>query len=211
MIVSELSQRPDVQLGPDLFSAFLTPTRNLTSLYGDRLHFNGLGYAYYAHLWYNAINPSDPVALPYILDKLEPSTRSPYLQQNLLEVGDQYYVDESFTLSQIPSLLDGGVWIMTANADRLRTSSSYLSFDTDRPVTVYVAYDAGAGAIPSWLRSGNGFTDTGAQVKVNGDPRTSTLRVYRKNYPAGTVSDLAGNLAAGASGANSNYLVIVKP
>ena len=68
-----------------------------------------------------------------------------------------------------------------------------------------------AGALPNWLRTGNGFTDTRAQVKVSGDSRTSTLRVYAKSYPAGTVSDLAGNLAAGASGANSNYLVIVKP
>jgi lysophospholipase L1-like esterase len=201
----------NIQVGPDLFSAFLTPTQNLFSLFTDHIHPNGLGYAYLAYLWHNALNPGSSVELPFILGNLTPSTAAPYLKQNLLEVGDWYYSDTHFTLASIPAELDGGVWIMTANADKSNTSASYLSFEVDRPVTVYIAYDAGATAIPDWLKPANGFSSTGTQLTVSGDASTSQLDLYSKNYPAGSVTDLGGNLAAGANGANSNYLVIVIP
>ena len=109
---------PNVELGPDLFTAFLTPSVNLFSLFSDDFHPNGLGHVLIAHLWHNKLNPGNLVAMPFILDKLTPSTVAPYLKQNLLEVGDLYYVDEAFTLGSIPVELDGGVWVMTANADK---------------------------------------------------------------------------------------------
>ena len=163
-----------------------------------------------AHLWHNKLNPGNPVALPFIVDNLTPSTVAPYLKQNLLEVGGDYYVDEEFTLDSIPAELDGGVWIMTANADKTDASASYVVFDVDRSVTVYIAYDAGASTIPDWLKSGSGFTITELTLTVDGDAATSTFNLYSKVYPTGSITGLGGNLAAGASGADSNYLVIVK-
>ena len=208
VIENELS---NIQVGPDLFTAFLTTDVNLFSLFSDSLHPNGLGHVLIASLWHNKLNPGNLVAMPFFLDNLVPSTVSPYIMQNLLEVGDHYYVDETFTLSSIPAELDGGVWIMTANADKTDASGSYVTFDVDRPVTVYIAYDSGASSIPNWLKTGNGFTKTGLTLKVDGDVLTSTFNLYRKVYPAGSINDLGGNLATGASGANSNYLAIVKP
>jgi hypothetical protein len=51
------------------------------------------------------------------------------------------------------------------------------------------------------------YVSTGLTVETT-DPSSPTLTVYSKSFAAGAVS-LGGNLATGASGANSNYLAIV--
>ncbi len=83
-------------------------------------------------------------------------------------------------------------------------ASNYLSFSIDRPATVYVAYDANASAIPTWL---NSFSQTGLTVGTT-NTETPSYRLYSKSFSAGSVV-LGGNMAAGASGAQSNYFVIV--
>ena len=201
----------NMQVGPDLFTAFLTSSVNLFSLFSDSFHPNALGHLLISHLWHNKLNSGNPVATPFTLDNLSPSTVAPYLKQNLLEIGDSYYVDEGFALGSIPVELDGGVWIMTANANKANASASYVSFAVDRSVTVYIAYDAGASSIPDWLDVANGFTATGLTLTVDGDASTSVFNLYSKVYPASTITDLGGNLATGASGADSNYMVIVQP
>jgi hypothetical protein len=134
---------------------------------------------------------------------------APFLKQNLLEIGDAYYVDEGFTLTSIPDGLglEDGVWIMTANADRTKTGNTYISFNVDRNVTVYVAYDHDPSdpnqALPAWLSN---FTDTGQQLGVS--QSGVKMRLYKANYPKGKIV-LDGNLASGAAGAKANYLAIV--
>jgi hypothetical protein len=93
---------------------------------------------------------------------------------------------------------------MTADADAGNTSSNYVSFDTDRPVTVYIAYDAGAASRPNWMSS---FTSTGLSVGTT-DALAPTLNLYSRSYSVGTIT-LGGNLAAGASGSLANYIAIV--
>ena len=95
---------------------------------------------------------------------------------------------------------------MTANADVANSSSNYLTFSVDRPVTVYVAYDGGATSRPGWMSS---FADAALNVGTT-NPSSPTLHLYRKAYGAGSIT-LGGNLATGASGADANYLVIVLP
>ncbi|MGE3480676.1 MAG: putative Ig domain-containing protein [Gammaproteobacteria bacterium] len=202
-VTNELTNR---QLGPNLYSYFLGAGLNRFSLFSDVWHFNALGHKVVAHLWHNALNPGSPVAVPFVLDDLSRSTVSPYLKQNLLENGDAYYVDRAFTLTSIPPQLNPGVWIMGADNDVGNTSTNYLSFSTDRATTVYVAYDGGAATLPDWMSS---FTPTGMTVGTT-DPLSNTLNVYSRDYAAGTIT-LGGNQASGASGANSNYIVIVVP
>ncbi|MFN2302654.1 MAG: SGNH/GDSL hydrolase family protein [Anaerolineales bacterium] len=203
IIATELT---GIQIGPNLYDYFLGSGTNRFSLFSDFLHFNGLGHKVVAYLWYNALNPTATIPLPFIVDNLSLSTEAPFLKQNLLEVGDHYYVDEDFQIISIPAMLEGGVWIMTANADRGNTTSSYVSFDTDRSVTVYVGFDAGASSLPPWL---SGFTDTGQSINVS-DPLSSQLRLYSQSFPAGNIN-LGGNMEGGNHGADSNYLVIVVP
>lgn len=192
--------------GPDFFSFFLGPTVNRFSLFEDPLHPNALGHAVIAHLWHNALNPGAPVALPFMLENLAPSTVAPYLKQNLLEPGNTYYVDRDHRLTAIPEVLRDGVWIMTANNDAGNGSDAYLGFAVSGNAEVYVAYDAGASALPAWMGE---FTNTGLLVETS-NPQASSMMVYRRVFTAGTVS-LGGNMAAGAVGASANYLVIVKP
>jgi hypothetical protein len=169
---------------PDFFYFFLEQA-NRFSLFYDTLHPNALGQLIMAYLWRNAI--AGGTDLPFFLENLSPSTGTPFLKQNLLEIGDKYYVDASFTLTGIPSELINGRWIMTANNDKGDTSSEYLSFEVERNVTVYVAYDSDATEIPDWLSSSNGFTLTSSQLATS-DPAVPTLDLYSRTYTAGTIS-----------------------
>ena len=203
VINNELTNRNP---GPDLYSYFLGAGQNRFSLFANVWHPNGLGHMILSYLWYNVLNPTAQVPLPFVLDNLTPSTVSPYIKQNLLETGDTYYVDNTYTLGAIPPALANGRWIMTDSNGLNNTSTSYITFDMDRAATVYIAYDAGATALPNWM---NGFLDTGITLPTS-DPFSPILHLYSHTYPAGHVV-LGGNLAPGASGANSNYVAIVVP
>lgn len=198
------NQISGIQKGPNFFNFFMpSASTNYRSLFADSLHPNALGHQLMAYLWHNALSPSSPVALPFKLDNLTISTGI-QPRQNLLEVGNPYYIDANFTLASIPSALNGGRWIMTSNLDRNSTAPTYVSFTVDRPVVVFVAYDAGATQLPAWL---SGFSDTGSSVSTTNDSAPS-LKLYQKTYPAGSVS-LGGNMNVPAAGANANYVAVV--
>ncbi|HSE83312.1 MAG TPA: hypothetical protein VLB01_02040, partial [Thermodesulfobacteriota bacterium] len=180
---------------------------NHFDLIDDDLHPNGLGTKVMAYLWRNSLLGQS--GLPFLLANL--SLKS--YKQNLLEAGDQYYIDRTYTLSSIPSELkvkDGIVWIMTAKGNSSNTSESFLSFKINLSSTVYVAYDSRATSLPNWLA--NRFVSTGSSLKTK-DPEVGTFRLYKANFGAGTLT-LGGNMAAGArfpSGVSgTNYIVIVK-
>lgn len=140
------------------------------------------------------------------------STEATYLKQNLLTTGNEYYVDENFVITSLPDglAIENGIWVMTANTDKDNTDPIYVSFDVDRNVKVYVAYDFDPDdplqVLPSWLGS---FMDTGVDLGVD-DP-VATLRLFEADFSPGTV-ELGGNLyhdTLTAQGADSNYIVIV--
>ncbi len=212
--------------GPDFFTFFYddngtsgitTDDNERISLFvdGNKLHPNPLGIHIMARLWNNSLTGASVV--PFFLDRLcnrlvsaDCSAVSPTNhKQDLLEVGNTYYIDQTYTLTSIPAALAGGIWIQTADAENADSSASYIDFTVDRPVTVYVAYDAGATSLPNWLNPAtSSFLDAGVNVQTT-DPLSSTLRVYSQAFVApGTIS-LGGNLATGASGSNSNYLAVV--
>jgi len=212
----------DRQLGPDFYGYYLGAGENRVNLYQDSLHFNGLGYFTMAYLWDHYINGGTTLpsraALPLILEgiciRISSSTcQDPLLaKQNLMQSGDRYYVDQDYVLNSIPIMLSGGLWINTADSDKGNTRTDYLTFTIDRDVDLYVAYDAAATTLPSWL---SGFTDTGLTLAVS-NPLAPTMKLYQKSYavgvdtpPDGTIQ-LGGNLSGGTVGANANYIVIVK-
>ena len=203
VITTELT---NITVGPNLYKCFLEE-QNRFSLFSDNYHFNALGYDFVARIWRNIIDGTmtyfDACTPPrFIVEDLLPYT----YKQNLLEVGDQYYIDSSNTLTSIPSQLENGIWIMTADADKTNTSLNYLSFSVDRNVTVYVAYDSTATSIPDWLN--NNFTSSGFSVDVDTGGGSASLDVYQADYFPGNIV-LGGNLATGAIGASSNYIAIV--
>ena len=197
VIASELT---NVVVGPDFFTFFLNNNENLSNLFYDAVHPNALGFVVMAQLWFNKLSTT-PLPIPLILKDLSPFG----YKQNLLDVGDAYYIDEpDYGLADIPVELEKGVWIMTANSDRMNNSQNYIRFSVDRSVTVYVAYDSNATGLPDWL---SGFTDTGLTLSTS-NPGSPLHRIYKAEYGPGNVT-LGGNMATGSSGSQSNFIVAV--
>ena len=185
VILNELSKR---QIGPDLFEFFLV-SANHFSLFADNLHPNALGNVVLAHLWHNAIVGGS--TLPFILENICVRTlqagacEEPLrYKQNLLEIGDRYYVDRSFTLqNSIPDALRTGRWIMTADDDKDLDNSDHLSFNITQGSTLYVAYDSTAATLPTWM---TGFVDTGLQIQTS-DGASPLLNLYKLDNAAGEI------------------------
>jgi hypothetical protein len=214
-----MSQGSNIQIAANLFgfysmSTASTPSRS--SLFMHNMHPNALAYHINSELIENGLAGGTNV--PYLLEDLQPVSR--LYKQNLLEVGDEYYMDQAYTVGSIPSILDGGIWVMTPNADRSSTSQSVIFDVGSTPVTVYVAYDSGTvtegppgvftatGPEPAWLSSN--FTLTGEQVTVfdQNQAPLSPLNIYSQSGVTGTVT-LGGNLAGGLPLGPNNYTVIV--
>jgi len=207
VISSELTK---INQGPDFNSYFLGSSFSRLSLFDDNLHPNSLGYAAMAKLWDNS-QSGDTIA-PFILNSLCIRTVSiacdlPILyKQNYVTAGDSYYIDRAYSVTTIPAVLNGGIWIKTALADKANSRDDYISFTVDRDVDVYIAYFPGATTLPTWLTT---FTDTGLEIVVTAG--TPTLHLYKQTFSSGSNIILGGNIAAGVSGAiNNNYIVIVK-
>jgi len=215
VIVNELSTMPGVVLGPDFFTCFLSPTVNRFSLFEDPLHMNSLGYKMFAALWHDAITgapvvpPVDPCPAPiYIVEGLDSSNMG--FKQNLLEAGNEYYRDESFTLTNVPTELADAVWISQNNADNTNTDADFMTFDVGpNPVTVYIAYDPAGGAPTS---STHTFLPLGAPL--SSDVTTSDATVGTFALVSATVQDsvtIGGTMSDLSGIARQGYLVIVLP
>ncbi len=206
VIQSELS---GTQTGPDFFGYFMPssdPTTHRRSLFADALHPNGLGFKLLSALWHNNIEPANQVALPFVLDNVQ-SAVSTSLQQDVIGVGDPFRLDASgYVVTAMPAQVVNGRWIKTLNNFTSNTAS-YVTFRTDRAIDVYVAFDGGATARPTWMTSVP-YVDTGLDVTTT-DPNGSTMRLYRASFAANTNVVLGGNQAAGSVGSNNNYFAIV--
>jgi len=214
VIINDLSILPGVELGPDLFSCFLTPTVNRFSLFKDSLHMNALGYAFVAALWRDAIiglpvvPPVDPCPTPasiYIVDDLDPYVHGH--KQNLLEEGDEYYTDSPAVLTTIPNELSDGVWISQANADNANADASFLNFDAGpAAVTVYIAYDAAGDPPTSATHVFTPAALSGDLAVFNGSQ--STLSIVQAAGVTGAVS-IGGNKSGVNANPQQGYVVIV--
>ncbi|QKT02468.1 hypothetical protein HUS23_00790 [Ectothiorhodospiraceae bacterium 2226] len=197
--------------GPDLYHFFIQGGR--VSLYADNTHPNSLGHRILAALWQRALADVN-APLPFFVDSLEPFG----YRQDLRRVDDPVYVrhlqnadgagylvhDDGARLRARPSFLERGIWILPDSGASANMNGTGMRFTLDRPATVYVAYDANASIVPTWLN--DAFAPTGDTVRTTDG--ILTLWQQRIEQP-GEVS-LGANRADGASGA-MQYLVIVVP
>jgi len=214
VITHEIANHPNVRLGPDFFSCFLTPTVNRFSLFDTHIHPNALGYVLMAALWRDAITteqvvpPVDACVAPiFILESLDSYVHGH--KQNLLDVGDKYYTDEPFTLTSIPSELANGIWVSQANADNSNTDASYLNFDAGAsPVFIYIAYDS-AGSPPTSKTHQFRPTTLSSKLIVS-DPLVDTFSIVMATGVTGMVV-IGGNRSNPAAAPQQGYVVIVVP
>ncbi|WP_202621794.1 malectin domain-containing carbohydrate-binding protein [Pontibacter russatus] len=139
-----------------------------------------------------------------LISNISASSGRSYILGNLA-AGAPFYTDRDYTVTSVPSTLDGMAFIRTANDDKNSTASSLLSFNLSESATVYVAYDPRATALPSWLSGWQKLTD---RIGVD-DSQISSMDLYSKSFPAGAVS-LGGNKQSPAAGAQTNYFVVAK-
>jgi hypothetical protein len=130
-------------------------------------------------------------------------------KQNLLEEGDEYYTDEAFILTNIPSELANGIWVSQANADRGNRDEEFLTFDAGQsPVSVYIAFDP-AGNPPLALSHVFEAVTLSADLTVS-DPGVGALSIVKASGVTGWVS-IGGNSSASNATPQQGYVVVVVP
>jgi len=119
--------------------------------------------------------------------------------------GDQYYIDRTYVINDMPESLEGLMGIKTGNNDKLNNDEVFLTFDVDQAGKLYIAYDARSATYPLWLTSA--FSDTGLSISTN----DCQLSVWQRDIGAGQVT-IPGNVYGGVPpGMGSNYFVLVGP
>ena len=116
------------------------------------------------------------------------------------------YIDRGYWFMSVPSQYLGLSFIRTAVADARNTSASFLTFNVNKPVTLYVLYSASVVTGPNWLTAN--FTPTGEQATRN----YHTWNVWRSNTPLSGNITLGGNMATGlvSPTAPGMYVVVIE-
>ena len=110
--------------------------------------------------------------------------------------GAKVYIDRDYTYTSIPFVYDGVKVLQTANNDKASTGTTFISFNIEQAMTVYVAYSRNATKIPGWLSS---WTKTGDVLSTS----DRDLFIFKKDFAAGTV------ITGGNDGAQSMYTVFL--
>jgi hypothetical protein len=147
----------------------------------------------------NTVAPNSSATYTYTLELIVNNLNQITYQTAYLKEGDTYYIDRTFTITNIPSSCQNLLWIKTANDDKTSTGTFSLTFDVNQPVTVYIAYDQRISSLPTWLANWN---DEGQLIQTS----DTTLNLYSKNFPQGQIA-LGGNYG---SSNDSMYAVLIK-
>ena len=149
-------------------------------------------------------NPDDPLA-QNTLELVKPLE---YTMSKLV-VGDEYYIDRSFTLTHIPAEFANLYWIKTGNDDKNNTENNFIEINSTVETSIFIAYDDRALSKPDWLTTL--FTRTDVKINIS-DTFTNNLVLWEKRYPAGNII-LGANACSGASFEEdmvSNYVVLIR-
>lgn len=142
--------------------------------------------------------PEPPPTDGFTVTDLRAESGKPYNVVDGLEDGETSYIDRNYSYSDVPDTLAGGVYIRTANDDKLSKGDAFLRFSTNQRATVYVAHDDRIPRKPSWMI---GFSDTGDDLVSADKP----MSLFRKSFPAGEIV-LGGN---GAPNSNTNNYTVI--
>lgn len=141
-----------------------------------------------------------PVSAQLVISNLTVASGQPYeVVDNGLLNGSLVYIDRNYTYSSVPAMLQGATYIKTANDDKLSVGSSFITFDVNQDVDVYVAHDDRIITKPSWLTS---FTDIGDDLVI----ATQVYSIWKKGFTAGAIT-LGGNI--GVNYDSSMYSIII--
>ena len=125
-----------------------------------------------------------------------------------LQVGKLLYTDRTYIFtSPIPRIVSNQIYIRTSNADKdTTTPASFLSFDANQNVIVYIGIDQRITTIPTWLKS---WTKSYEQLKTT-DLGSTPRILYSKIFPKGKVI-LGPNRDISMPKGVSMYTVVITP
>lgn len=139
----------------------------------------------------NTVTVSTPSVLLSV-SNLSVSSGQPYqVIPDGLQAGATVYIDRTFTFVTVPAIIQNATYLQTANNDKNSTGTSFVAFEVNQPVTVYVGHDTRITTKPTWL---NSFSFTGDSFASS----DTTFDLYRQDFPAGLVT-LGGNQGSGRS------------
>lgn len=144
----------------------------------------------------------------FVTDVTPASGRRYRMDWSGLSVGKQHYTDRAYTITQVPTELQGTPFLQTANNDDRTSGTELLKLRTTEPVSVLVGVDVRVNQPLAWMRinAPDGFRDTGLTV-VTTDP---TFRLFEKSFPAGEIV-LGGNTNNPKTDSRrGNYIVVLK-
>ena len=122
-----------------------------------------------------------------------------------LSVGDSCYLDSGERVESVPSQVQSGLWIRTAQTDANNKNNAFLAFNLKKKAQVYVAVDPAARNYPNWLI--DNFHRIGERIELGND--FGGLDLWQAEKDTGFVI-LGGNMSAGAEAVGKMYLVIIK-
>ena len=91
-----------------------------------------------------------------------------------LEEGDEYFVDRSYVLEDIPDKYEGLLWLRTANDDKDCGGGFKIHFSSNTPFTIYLAYDP-RDTPSNWVV--NNMVDTGDSLLIS-DSEQEYFRIW---------------------------------
>jgi len=129
-------------------------------------------------------------------------------ETTVAQSGQDAYTDRNYTLTNLSEALAGGTFVQTANDDKSVQTGEHLLMTLCSEATIYVGYDKRADELPTWL-SGPEWTLTNEVIEST-DGAASPMPVYKRSAPSGAIM-LGGNIEGGQTGADSNYVLVVRP
>ena len=115
--------------------------------------------------------------------------------ENGFLTGQKQYIDRDYLFEYVPEQLSGCTYIQTAGNDKMiHEDDICFSFESSKPITVYIIYADKLLILPNWL---NGYCNTREKV-TRTDSNIKTLKgiftLYAKDFEPGQVI-IYGNLS----------------
>ncbi|MDP4183370.1 MAG: hypothetical protein Q8942_20060, partial [Bacillota bacterium] len=132
------------------------------------------------------------LAKPVIMSELSVKDTSNTVDWSLQlnpTVGSTLFGDRVFTITTLPSILNGAEWIRVANDSKAYTGSPLATFKVNSTADIFIAYDDRITTKPSWF---TGWTDTGTDIKDN-QSTPITYSVFKKTVIGGSTVTLGPN------------------
>lgn len=150
----------------------------------------------------------------YVLKMTDPSlhvtkiSRDDYVVDYLMAF-KRVYADRDYVFTPpIPDNLQNQLYIQTKNNNKGSSGDDFLSFNVDKPVTVFVGLDDRITSTPMWLIEDK-WTKTSQRMTTD-DKNSPGHTLYSKNFLPGEV-ELGGNRNSHTTKEFSQYTVIVTP